>query len=141
MMGDPLRLKQILLNVLTNAITFTPAGGRITFSGSLVEEGFLIQIADTGIGMTEEEAARAMQRFGQVDGSLARQHEGAGLGLPIAKSLAELHGGRLTMKSAPGQGTIVTLLLPKRRLIQSRSNSAEQAAGSQAMPTGFARAI
>jgi signal transduction histidine kinase len=141
MMGDPLRLKQILLNVLTNAITFTPAGGRITFSGSLVEEGFLIQIADTGIGMTEEEAARAMQRFGQVDGSLARQHEGAGLGLPIAKSLAELHGGRLTMKSAPGQGTIVTLLLPKRRLIQSQSNSAEQAAGSQAMPTGFARAI
>jgi signal transduction histidine kinase len=78
--------------------------------------GALLMVEDTGIGMAEETIAAALEPFRQLDGSLARRFEGAGLGLSIAKALAELHGGTLSVKSAVGEGTIVTIALPATRV-------------------------
>jgi signal transduction histidine kinase len=80
--------------------------------------GVQIDIEDTGIGIPPDQVARVMEPFYQVDGSLARTQEGTGLGLPIAKSLAELHGGTLTLESAVGYGTTVRLTLPPERNVR-----------------------
>jgi signal transduction histidine kinase len=110
-------IKQILLNLLSNAAKFTPRGGRITVSASHIDgEGILISIVDTGIGMTPKDVEIALSPFGQIDSKIARRHKGAGLGLPIARAHAELHDGRLMVTSAKGQGTHVTLVLPEVRL-------------------------
>jgi signal transduction histidine kinase len=77
-----------------------------------------LMVEDTGIGMAEETIAAALEPFRQLDGSLARRFEGAGLGLSISKALAELHGGRLSVKSAVGEGTTVTIALPAARVSQ-----------------------
>jgi signal transduction histidine kinase len=114
--ADERLLKQILLNLLTNSIKFTPRGGRITVT-ALIRSGELeIAITDTGIGMSESEIEVALKPFGQVDSHMARQREGTGLGLPLVRSLVELHGGRLTLQSEPGVGTAVTATLPRRRV-------------------------
>ena len=72
---------------------------------------------DTGVGMDEEEIAVAVSKFGQVDSAIGRKHEGTGLGLPLAKSLTELHGGRFEIVSAKGQGTTVTVTFPSERTV------------------------
>jgi two-component system, cell cycle sensor histidine kinase PleC len=110
--GDIIRLRQILLNLLSNAIKFTPAGGRIMVSGEPAGAAFVLRISDTGIGMTPDEAHKAMQPFYQVDNSNARRYEGTGLGLPLTKSLVELHGGSIRIDSTRGRGTTVTVSLP-----------------------------
>jgi len=123
--ADSRRLKQVLLNLLQNAIKFTPEGGTIRAETELMPDGSLqISIADTGIGMKAEDIPRALERFGQIDSSLSRRFDGAGLGLPLSKALMELHGGTLEIKSAPGEGTIVLVTLPRERLIP-RQNGAE----------------
>lgn len=115
---DPKRLTQILLNLLSNAVKFTPAGNSVTLSTERAGDGgFLIEVADRGIGMTPEEIERALQPFQQIDSSLARRYEGTGLGLTLARMLAELHGGVLAVESAPNAGTTVTLRLPARRIV------------------------
>ncbi|MGI9482224.1 MAG: sensor histidine kinase [Hyphomicrobiales bacterium] len=111
--GDPLRIKQVLINVLANAIKFTPAGGTVTLSapkiaGSKVE----IVIQDSGVGMSEEQLRTAMQPFGQVNSKDTAKNEGTGLGIPISKSIIELHGGTLNISSVAGKGTTVTIRLP-----------------------------
>jgi signal transduction histidine kinase len=113
---DAKRLRQILLNLLSNAVKFTPPGGRVSASTALGKDGIAIAIADTGIGMKPEDIPRALERFGQIDSTLARKYEGTGLGLPLSKHLTELHGGTLTIESAFGEGTIVTVSLPVERL-------------------------
>lgn len=119
--ADPVFLKRILLNLLTNAVKFTPSGGGVIVHGRLIEgdkpdHGIVeIAVSDTGIGMTPEEIGIALVPFRQVDGSLSRKHEGTGLGLPLAKSLTELHGGTLTVDSQPGYGTTVRVRLPRRQ--------------------------
>jgi PAS domain S-box-containing protein len=119
--ADEVRLRQIVLNLLSNAVKFTPAGGRVTARAALGPDGRLaIAVADTGIGMTEDEIAVAMQPFRQIDADLARRYEGTGLGLPITKSLAALHGGELTIASEKGKGTTVTVLLPAARVVGAR---------------------
>jgi len=111
--ADETRLKQILLNLLSNATKFTPAGGRVTLSARPGPEGFIaISVADTGIGMNAVEVQLALEVFGQIETSIARQNQGTGLGLPIARSLAELHGGSLEVQSEKGVGTTVTITLP-----------------------------
>jgi PAS domain S-box-containing protein len=116
---DERRIKQIILNLLTNSIKFTPEGGSITIECSLNEKGDLIlSVADTGIGMTGEDISIALTQFGQVDQSLIRNNEGTGLGLPITKSLVEMHDGTMDVFSAPGEGTKVTLTFPSTRLHQ-----------------------
>jgi PAS domain S-box-containing protein len=110
--ADARAAKQMIINLLSNAVKFTPAGGIVTLSFKKRDEGVAISVADNGIGMTPEELKKAMQPFGQIDSELARQRKGTGIGLTLVKSLAELHGGRLDMVSAKGQGTTATLLLP-----------------------------
>ncbi|HKR20921.1 MAG TPA: PAS-domain containing protein [Stellaceae bacterium] len=116
--GDRLRLKQALLNLLVNAVKFTPAGGSVRVSASGAKpHGIDIAIIDTGIGMEPASIARALEPFQQLDNRLARRYEGTGLGLPLAKSLIELHGGKLTIESAAGKGTTARIWLPPERLL------------------------
>ena len=110
--GDATRMKQLLLNLLSNAIKFTPAGGKIKVSVGRVEEGVRIAVSDTGIGMAESDIPKALEPFAQVDSSITRKYGGTGLGLPLSRLFAELHGGRLVIDSAPGRGTTVTVIVP-----------------------------
>jgi signal transduction histidine kinase len=110
--ADRRRLLQILVNLLSNAVKFTPEGGRIEVSVRREATEMVFAVADDGIGMSPDDIVQALKTFGQVDGSLQRRYEGAGLGLPLARSLAELHHGRLTVSSTKGKGTTVTVRLP-----------------------------
>jgi two-component system cell cycle sensor histidine kinase PleC len=112
LLADPLRFKQILLNVLSNAIKFTPPNGRISAAADLDAGSMRIRIADTGIGMAPEMIAVAFEPFRQVASPYARNVEGTGLGLSLVKSLTEQHGGTIALQSAPGCGTTVELSFP-----------------------------
>ncbi len=126
--ADERALKQVLLNLLSNAIKFTPAGGEVRISGGIAADGgFCITVADTGIGIAEADISTVLAPFGQADTSFARMHEGTGLGLPIAKSLVELHDGRLELTSEPGSGTTVSVILPAKRLREAHPQSGEVA--------------
>lgn len=117
--GDCRLIQQMLLNLLSNAVKFTPAGGHATLTVVRTADNDLeISVADTGIGIAPEHVARVLEPFGQVDSAQARLHqrESTGLGLPLTKRFAELHGGTLRLDSQPGQGTTVTLCFPARRL-------------------------
>ena len=114
--ADKRLLKQVLLNLLSNAIKFTPDGGQVTIKANQEDGGIIVQVADTGIGMDAEELQTAFSPYGQVDSMIARQHQGTGLGLPISRALAELHGGSLTADSIKGSGTTLTLRLPASRI-------------------------
>jgi PAS domain S-box-containing protein len=116
--ADERMLKQILINLLSNAVKFTPAGGRVEARAwADPEAGYVLQISDTGIGMKLEDIPMAMVRFGQIDGRLNRKFEGTGLGLPLTKSLVDLHGGTLDLDSEPGVGTTVTVRFPAARIV------------------------
>ncbi len=114
---DERRLKQIVLNLLSNAVKFTPAGGHITVRAAAEDDGFIIAIEDTGIGIAADDIDKALNRFGQIDSHLQRKQEGTGLGLPLTKAMTELHGGRLEIASTPGIGTRVTVWLPLERIL------------------------
>jgi len=122
--ADARLIRQILLNLLSNAIKFTPSGGVVSLDVRSDARGIHLAVTDTGIGMTEHELAIALSPFGQIDSKIARRHKGTGLGLPIARSLAQLHGGDLTLESASGIGTTVTVQLPSERAIWSRQQPA-----------------
>ena len=111
--GDDRKITQVVLNLLSNAIKFTPAGGHIRLSIRRSGEGVDIVVADSGIGMSEKDIDLALSPFGQVDSSLNREYTGTGLGLPLSKSLVELHGGTMTIDSAPGKGTTFTVHLSR----------------------------
>ena len=103
----------MVLNLLSNAVKFTPEGGRIGVAVRKTGDGeTALCVTDTGIGIKREDMARITEPFVQAEGSLARRHEGTGLGLALTKSLAELHGGRLAISSQPGEGTTVTIYFP-----------------------------
>lgn len=110
--ADPQRLKQILLNLLTNAIKFNRPGGSVTIGAAVEGPTLRITLADTGIGMNPEEIPELMAPFTQSAPQLTRDHGGAGLGLPIANMLARRHGGFLHLNSTPGVGTTASLVLP-----------------------------
>jgi signal transduction histidine kinase/HAMP domain-containing protein len=110
--GEPTRLRQLLLNLLSNAVKFTPPGGSIIVSAERCAEGIRVAVSDTGIGMEAKDIPKALEPFSQIDSSMTRKYGGTGLGLPLSKLFAELHGGRLMIESAPGRGTTVTVILP-----------------------------
>jgi len=111
--ADRRALKQIVLNLLSNAVKFTPVGGRVTVRGRDVDGCIILAIADTGIGIASDALARLGRPFEQVESQLTKRHQGSGLGLAISKSLVELHGGRMRIRSTLGKGTLVMVRLPK----------------------------
>lgn len=118
MRADERRVKQILLNLLSNSIKFTPQGGEVEISSQLDKDGnFIFIVSDTGIGIAKENIPKVLAPFGQVDGSNSRLHEGVGLGLHLTKNLAKLHGGTLEIVSEPEQGTAVKVTFPAERII------------------------
>jgi PAS domain S-box-containing protein len=110
-MGDPLRLGQVLLNLLTNAIKFTEAGS-VTLSALLLNGKLVFRVSDTGIGMSASQLGTIFNPFQQADGSTTRRFGGTGLGLAICKRLADLMQGEITVQSTPGSGSIFELRLP-----------------------------
>ncbi len=121
-LADERSMKQVLLNLLTNAVKFTPEGGTVTVRADCSPDGEVrLAVADTGIGMAKEDLPRAMESFGQIDSDLSRRYEGTGLGLPLAKRLIEMHDGRFEIESEPDEGTVVTVILPARRRIDPKS--------------------
>jgi signal transduction histidine kinase/HAMP domain-containing protein len=112
--GEPAKLRQIVLNLLSNAMKFNAPGGSVSVIAGRGSAGMTeFRIVDTGIGMSRGDIAVALTPFGQVDSKLARRYEGTGLGLPLTKVLVELHGGTMVIDSEPGRGTSVTVALPR----------------------------
>jgi signal transduction histidine kinase len=107
--GDAAKLRQIFLNLLSNAIKFTEKGGTVSLHAAATEEGVAVTVADTGIGMDPQDVEIAFQPFGQVDNRLERRYEGTGLGLPLTKALVDLHRAAISIDSARGRGTRVTV--------------------------------
>jgi signal transduction histidine kinase len=127
--ADERLVKQMLLNLLTNAIKFTPEGGRVVASVRLVDDGRLaFAVSDTGIGIAAEDLPKVLEPYGQVATARDRNPEGTGLGLPLVKKMVGLHGGTLSLDSAPGVGTTATLAFPSTRTIIGRRHGADDAA-------------
>jgi signal transduction histidine kinase len=115
--GDHQYFKQILINLLSNAVKFTPRGGSVTLTAKIEADGWLdISVADTGIGIAEDDLWKALMPFAQVSSELSRRYEGTGLGLPLSKGFVELHGGTLDIDSEKGRGTKVTVRFPPDRM-------------------------
>jgi two-component system cell cycle sensor histidine kinase PleC len=116
LLADKRAVKQILINLLSNAIKFTPQGGEVTLAAQPAGAGWVsLSVSDTGIGIPPEQIDNALSAFGQVDNPFTRSQEGTGLGLPIVKSLVELHAGQFSIESEVGKGTKVTMVLPSQR--------------------------
>jgi two-component system cell cycle sensor histidine kinase PleC len=132
--GDSVKLRQVFTNLVSNALKFTHSGGEVRIKAGTRPDGHVVvEVADTGIGMSERDISVAMTPFGQVDSSHARWREGTGLGLPIAKALTELHGGELAIESREGEGTTVKVILPPRG--QLSVSEARDAVMGQGLPT------
>ena len=117
--ADERLVKQMLLNLLTNAIKFTPEGGEVQVVGRTLPDGaYAIAVEDTGIGIAAEDLSRVLEPYGQVEAARDRNPESTGLGLPLVKKMIELHGGSFSLESTPGQGTVATLVFPHDRVIQ-----------------------
>jgi PAS domain S-box-containing protein len=128
--ADERKLKQALLNLLVNAIKFTPTGGMVRLDIRCdAVDGYVFEVRDNGIGMAREDIPTALRQFGQIDSALNRRYEGTGLGLPLTKALVELHGGSLTVESSLGEGTTVTLRLPASRIVTQGGSLQGSAAG------------
>ncbi len=133
--ADRCKLKQVLINLVTNSIKFTELGGKVTLRAWFREPGgYVFQVTDTGIGIALADIPKALSQFGQVDNPLSREHEGTGLGLPLSKALVEMHGGSLDLQSKPGYGTTVTVRVPAERISDKTGATApageiERAAG------------
>jgi signal transduction histidine kinase len=127
--ADERRLKQVVLNLLTNAVKFTPRGGEARIGVEWRPEGLAIIVRDSGIGIAPEDIPRVVIPFVQVGDLYSRPQEGSGLGLPLSKRLMELHGGTLELTSEPGCGTTVTILFPASRVHSGASLHRLLAAG------------
>ena len=110
--ADPARISQVLDNLLSNAVKYSPDGGLITATAARTEAGLVCSITDTGLGMSEEEQEQAFTKFFRSARSRSTAIPGAGLGLPVSKTIVEGHGGSISLASAPGAGTSATFILP-----------------------------
>jgi signal transduction histidine kinase len=124
---DSTKFRQVTLNLLSNSVKFREPRGHIQVDSVVHKSGDLVlSIRDTGIGIPPEQIDRIFQPFEQVADHLTREHEGTGLGLPIAKALIELHGGELVLSSQPGSGTTARLRLPGERVRRVAASAAAQ---------------
>lgn len=130
--GDDRKITQVVLNLVSNAIKFTPAGGIVRLSISRSEDGVDIAVTDSGIGMSAKDIDLALAPFGQVDSSINREYTGTGLGLPLSKSLIELHGGTMMIDSVPGKGTTATVHLSRYMAESDQRPSLRLVSGGQA---------
>jgi two-component system NtrC family sensor kinase len=110
--GDPIYLRRMLDNLLNNAIKFTPSGGTVTVDARQQDDQVVLRIADTGIGIPQDQQERVFERFYQVDGSTRRRYGGVGLGLALVKEIVEKHGGSVGVESEMGEGSTFTVSLP-----------------------------
>jgi signal transduction histidine kinase len=117
---DRTRLRQVLTNLLSNAVKFTGEDGHIEIRAETLATGIGLIVQDNGPGIPEDKLNLILEPFGQAESAYARAHGGMGLGLPIVKSLVELHGGRFTLESAPGLGTIARIHLPRERIVEAQ---------------------
>jgi signal transduction histidine kinase len=118
-------IRQILINLVGNAIKFTPAGGFVEVASTgLPCGGYVVIVRDSGIGMSPDDVVKALTPFGQVENKMTATHNGTGLGLPLAKAMLELHGGKLEIQSEPGRGTIIMLKFPASRISHGRKVAA-----------------
>ena len=125
--ADARKVKQILLNLVTNALKFSQPGSRVTLRARTHNGAIIIEVIDRGIGMDEAEITTAITRFGQVASTWNRKHAGTGLGLPLAIGLVELHDGKLEIRSRKGEGTTVTVTFPAERSVpQDEMRAAEE---------------
>jgi signal transduction histidine kinase len=119
--GDASRLNQVMVNLLSNAVKFTPEDGHIQASMACNAAGEMIfEVSDTGIGMSTDDIAIALEPFSQVENALTKNYEGTGLGLPLAQRLVELHGGIMEIESQRGCGTTVRVRLPAERTVSTQ---------------------
>jgi len=142
LLADPQRLRQIVLNVVSNAIKFTPEGGLVELAAMRdAPSDLILTVRDTGIGMSERDLAAAMEFFGRVDNAHARASDGLGIGLPLTAILMKLHGGDLLIESRPGGGTVVGLRFPPERVIEAGPGGGQgvvPARQGQCSPSGAA---
>ncbi len=131
--GDPMQLEQVVLILLDNAIKYNRQGGRVTLRTSVRAEQAILEVSDTGVGITTENLAHLGERFYRVDKARSREAGGTGLGLSIAQRIAVLHGGQLTLSSIPEQGTTATLTLPLASGTQP-DNQQEEAGTMSSLP-------
>jgi signal transduction histidine kinase len=131
--ADDRRLRQILINLISNAVKFTPDDGRVLVSSFRGEAGMVIEVNDTGIGMAPEDIPKSFDPFVQIESTFNRKYEGTGLGLPLAKRLVELHGGTLTIERKLNAGTTVRVVFPSDRIVVSgaRAPKSNEAIASQ----------
>ena len=113
MIADRRAIKQIIINLLSNAVKFTPDGGKVTVRSRLRRDSIMLMIADTGIGIAPQSLQRLGRPFEQVESQLTKIYHGSGLGLAIARSLTDLHGGTMRLRSKLGVGTVVLVSLPR----------------------------
>jgi CheY-like chemotaxis protein len=131
---DPARVKQMLYNYVSNAIKFTPAGGRIAIR--ILPDGpdmFRIDVEDTGVGIAADDLGKLFVEFQQLDASAAKTYQGTGLGLALTKKLAEAHGGRVAVRSTPGEGSTFSVILPR---VMAMVPAHEVAGPVMTLPTG-----
>jgi cell cycle sensor histidine kinase DivJ len=130
--ADKRACKQMLINVISNAIKFTDPGGWVRVSARRVDGQVELSVADNGIGIAEADLPKLGNPFVQANNSYDRSYDGAGLGLSVVKGLARLHGGRLELKSKLGEGTIATIILPLESAGESQPTPLEHPAASAA---------
>jgi two-component system, cell cycle sensor histidine kinase PleC len=133
LLADERRLRQMLINIINNAIKFTPEGGTVSAAGlRRPDGGITIQVADSGIGIAPADVEKALRPFTKLKADTARSYEGAGIGLALTRQLVELHGGHIDLDSEPSKGTTVSLLFPKERTIEAEG----RAVISEGLPKG-----
>jgi PAS domain S-box-containing protein len=118
LLADERKLRQALLNLITNGIKFTPPEGRVRVCARMAGDNLRIEVADTGIGIAQDDIPKALSPFGQIDSALSRRQAGTGLGLPLTKRLVEAHGAAFSLASAIGDGTTAAIEFPPQRLLE-----------------------
>jgi signal transduction histidine kinase len=136
--GDPRRLRQVLVNLLANAVKYTPPGGHVRLGVELDREGLRLSVLDTGIGIDLADLERAFDPFERLAGT---EVPGAGLGLPIARRIMELHGGGLTATSLPGLGSVFTAHLPPESILEPGASGTPDTTPPSPPPSARLRAI